>query len=234
MADGRVTRILLVEADARLARELRQTMRANAIDSRISTTPLSARSAFTRFQPDLVVLDLDPSIDGAWRFFDAIRARSATPIVVVSARATQRDIVSALERGADDFVAKPIPMDELLARIRAGLRRLSPRLPEPVLPRLCIGELAIDLESRSVARAGVRASLTPTECTLLGVFVKHLDKLLTERMLIEAVWGTETPANRHLLQVYIGRLRRKLEVDPNAPQYLVSEPRAGYRLVTCG
>jgi two-component system KDP operon response regulator KdpE len=234
MADPPVTRILLVEADARLARELRETMRTNAIDSRLSTSPLSARSVFTRFQPDLVVLDLDPSIDVAWRFFDAIRARSATPIVVVSARASQHDIVSALERGADDFVAKPIPMNELLARIRAGLRRLSPRPPEAALPSLRVNELAIDLESRSVARAGVRASLTRTECTLLGVFVRHPDKVLTERMLIEAVWGTETPANRHLLQVYIGRLRRKLEVDPTSPEYLVSEPRAGYRLLTSG
>lgn len=234
MVDRRLSRILLVEADVGLGRELNETFRANAFDSRLSRTPLSARSAFTRFQPDLVLLDLDPSRDAAWQFFDAIRARSATPIVVVSARASQRDIVAALERGADDFVAKPIPINELLARVRAGLRRLSPRPTEPALPPLCIGELAIDLEGRSVARAGFRASLTPTECTLLGMLVQHADKLLTERMLVEAVWGMESPATRHLLQVYVGRLRRKLEVDPTAPAYLVSESRAGYRLVTCG
>ncbi len=234
MVESRARRVLLVEPDGVLARDLKSTFGANDFHVKVSASPHSAKLACRSFEPDLVLLDLEPDHDAAWGLFDEIRRTQATPIVIVSALGGQRDIVAALERGADDYITKPIAMDELLARVRAGLRRLAPSTFRSAPAPLRIGELEIDLEGRRVARDDLRVALTQTECALLGVFVRHADKLLTDRMLLETVWGEASPTNRHLLQVYVARLRRKLEVDPRAPVYLVSESRAGYRLVTGG
>jgi two-component system KDP operon response regulator KdpE len=139
-------------------------------------------------------------------------------------------VAAALERGADDYITKPLALDELMARIRVRLRRTAPTR-QAAESALLVGELEIDVSQRRVLRAGRLVHLTPTEYALLGQFTEHPDKLLTERMLRESVWGTR-PVNGHLLQVYIARLRQKLELNPAAPSFLVTEPGSGYRLVT--
>ena len=159
-----------------------------------------------------------------------IRAHESVPVVVMSEHSYEDDIVTALERGADDYVTKPLALEELLARMRVGLRR-SPRARLPSSTGLRIGDLELDVEQRRVLRRGQLVRLTPTEYALLGLFVRYPDKLLTDSMLLQAVWGGRV-ASAHLLQVYIARLRQKLEANPAAPRVLVTEQGAGYRLAT--
>jgi two-component system KDP operon response regulator KdpE len=180
--------------------------------------------------PDLILLDLGlPDLDGL-EVIRQVRARSNTPIVVLSVRGAERDKVAALDLGADDYLTKPFGVDELLARIRVALRHVAgpPRGAEAVFRT---GGLEVDVERRVVRVDGNEVHLSPTEYGLLKVLITHPNKVLTDGMLLQQVWGPAYGSEAHYLHVYVARLRKKLEPDPQKPRYLVTEPGVGYRLL---
>jgi two-component system KDP operon response regulator KdpE len=225
-------RILLIEGEVALAGVLRTKLVRHHFSVEVSASPRQALFAYKRLRPDLLLFDVDGMGKPGWGLVEEIRARDCVPILVISERSGQVDKVTALERGADDYVTKPLPMDELLARIRVALRRVR-RPDQNAGPALCVGDLEIDVTRQRVTHAGRLVHLTRTEYALLRLFTQHADKLLTERMLLDHVWGPARRTSKHLLHVYIGRLRKKLEVDPGAPSYVVTEP-GGYRFATEG
>jgi two-component system KDP operon response regulator KdpE len=202
-------------------------------DFRIETasTGREALEVYSRVHPDLVLLDLGlPDIDGL-DVLRAIRERASTPIVVLSARESERDKVVALDLGADDYLTKPFGVNELLARVRVALRHAArPAAGTQAVVR--VGEVELDMERRRVSVAGADVHLTPTEWDLLKLFVTNPDKLLTDRMITDAVWASSYPAQAHSLHVYVARLRKKLESSNGSRRRIVTEPGVGYRLVT--
>jgi two-component system KDP operon response regulator KdpE len=226
-----LARVLVVEHETALARRLRSRLAKHAFSVEVATSASQAHAAYVRFSPDLIVLDVDHSRETASALIQDIRARAGLPIIVLSVREAEHDKVAMLEAGADDYLTKPVGLEELLARIRVALRHVAPpgRRSESVIR---IGYLEVDLERRRVLREGAHVHLTPTEYNLLGLFCAHQDKLLTDRMLLDEIWGRAKQPSGHALHVYVARLRQKLEVDPGAPRYLLTEPGAGYRLTT--
>jgi two-component system, OmpR family, KDP operon response regulator KdpE len=222
---------VVIEAEAPLAGALRARLRSAHFSVEVCASPRKARTVYTRVHPDLLLLDVDGADQAAWSLVEQIRASDAVPILIISERSGQDDIVAALERGADDYVTKPLPMDELLARIRVALRRHS-RREQTANHVVRVGELEIDFGRQRVLRAGQLVRLTAREYALLVQFATHVDKLLTERMLVERVWGSEQPASSQLLHVYIARLRRKIEANPLVPSSLITERGAGYRFTS--
>ena len=181
--------------------------------------------------PDLVVLDLGlPDLDGV-EVCRRIRKVSTVPIIVLSARSNEVDKVAALDLGADDYVTKPFSPEELLARIRVALRRVFTG-DEPEVGRLRVADLTIDFDRRRVTRADEEIRLTPKEFELLALFAHNPDRVLTHRTILKAIWGANAVGNPEHLWVLVGQLRKKIEPDPIHPQYLLSEPWVGYRLVT--
>lgn len=179
--------------------------------------------------PDLIVLDLGlPDTDGL-EVIRRIRARSDTPIIVLSARDAEREKVHALELGADDYLTKPFGVDELVARIRVALRHFA-RVggTEPVFRT---GTLTVDLERRRVTVEGEEIRLSPTEYAVLVALVRNVDHVVTDAQLLRQVWGPEYGDEDHYLHVYVARLRKKIESDPQNPRYLITEPGVGYRLL---
>jgi two-component system KDP operon response regulator KdpE len=187
-------------------------------------------------QPDLLVLDLGlPDGDGVGLIRD-VRGWSAVPIIVLSARTDEADKIAALDAGADDYLTKPFGTGELLARVRANLRR--PRAAaggaaagEGGEPLFRFGEIEVDRAARLVRRAGAEVHLTPTEYRLLGVLVANAGRVLTQRQLLREVWGPSHAEQSHYLRIYMGHLRQKLEADPTQPKHLLTETAVGYRLV---
>ena len=187
-------------------------------------------------QPDLLVLDLGlPDGDGVGLIRD-VRGWSAVPIIVLSARIDEADKIAALDAGADDYLTKPFGTGELLARVRANLRR--PRAAaggaaagEGGEPLFRFGEIEVDRAARLVRRAGAEVHLTPTEYRLLGVLVANAGRVLTQRQLLREVWGPSHAEQSHYLRIYMGHLRQKLEADPAQPRHLLTETAVGYRLV---
>jgi two-component system KDP operon response regulator KdpE len=226
-----LARVLVVEHETALARRLRGRLAKHAFSVEVATSASQAHAAYVRFGPDLIVLDVDHSRESASALIQDIRARAGLPIIVLSVRAGEHDKVAMLEAGADDYLTKPVGLDELLARIRVAMRHVAPpeRRSESVIR---IGYLEVDLERRRVLREGELVHLTPTEYKLLGLFCAHQDKLLTDRMLLDEIWGRAKRPSPHALHVYVARLRQKLEAEPGAPRYLLTEPGAGYRLTT--
>jgi len=191
-----------------------------------ATDGRAALQAAAKTLPDLVVLDLGlPDMDGV-EVVSGLRGWSTVPIVVLSARDAQRDKVAALDAGADDYVTKPFGMDELLARVRAALRRSSANDAGPVVTT---PDFVIDLAARTVLRGDVEVRLTPTEWHVLDVLVRNADKLVPQRQLLQEVWGPAYGTETNYLRVYLAQLRRKLEPDPAKPRYLHTEPGLGYR-----
>jgi two-component system KDP operon response regulator KdpE len=177
--------------------------------------------------PDAVILDLVlPDLRGT-DVAKELRAWSTVPIIVLSVVGDEHEKIAALDAGADDYVTKPFSVDELLARLRAALRRADPS-PEPVL---AIGELRIDLEARDVTFSGKAVQLTPHEYSLLTLLARNEGKLLTHQAILREVWGRAYADESHYLHVYVSQLRRKLEPDPARPRYLLTEPGVGYRIV---
>ncbi len=223
-------RILVVDDEPAIVRALRANLEGHGFRIDVAKDGREALELFARVRPDLVLLDLNlPTLDG-FGVITAIRERGATPIIVLSVRGSERDKVSALDLGADDFLTKPFGVDELLARVRVSLRHVA-RPTHGAEPVFATGELRVDLEHRTVSVRGEPIHLTPTEYGLLKALAAHPNRVLTDRMLLREVWGAEYGDESHYLHVYIARLRRKLEGDPQAPKYLITEPGVGYRLV---
>jgi two-component system, OmpR family, KDP operon response regulator KdpE len=226
-------RILVVDDEPVILRTVQTSLGRH--DFRVDTASggQEALDAYARLHPDVILLDLGlPDMDGL-DVIRAIRQRAGTPIVVLSARGTERDKVAALDLGADDYLTKPFGVEELLARVRVALRHAA-RTSTGTEPIIRVGDLTFDLEHRRALIAGTAVHLTPTEWDLMKLFATHADKVLTDRMIMEAVWGGTFRAQAHSLHVYVARLRKKLEAHPGARRQLVSEPGVGYRFLTEG
>ncbi len=219
-------RILVVDDDRQLLRALRINLHARGYDVAVAPDGAAALAAASRQPPDLVIVDLGlPDMDGV-QVVEGIRGWSSAPIIVLSARHVERAKVQALDAGADDYVTKPFGMDELLARVRAALRRASPAAEDPVITT---DAFTVDLAARRVTRDGADVRLTPTEWQLLEVLVRHPGKLVSQRQLLQEVWGPRYERETNYLRVYIAQLRAKLERDPSRPRHLLTEPGMGYR-----
>ena len=217
-------RLLVVDDEPQFLRALATNLRGAGYDVETATT---AREALAADVPDAVILDLRLP-DGSGRDVAAqLRARSDAPIIVVSAIGDEEEKIAALDAGADDYVTKPFAIGELLARLRAALRRAGPS-GEPVLE---VGPIRVDLDAHSVTVDGRAVHLTPHEFGILRVLAEHPGKLMTHRAILRAVWGPAYGGESNYLHVYVSQLRRKLEPDATRPRYLLTEPGAGYRLV---
>jgi two-component system KDP operon response regulator KdpE len=225
-----LTRVLLVEDDPNIVDLIRSNLAVRGFDTMVSTDGLRALSLLESGRPDVVLLDLMlPGVDGM-DLCREMRERSSVGIIVVSARRGERDKVSALNVGADDYMTKPFSIEELLARITATLRRSRPvAAPEPALTNVVVGDVEIDLAGQRVTRAGEDVHLTTTEFALLRELALERGKLLSHADLLRRVWGAGYQTETEYVRVYIRRLRAKLEVD-GAPRLIITQPRAGYRL----
>jgi two-component system KDP operon response regulator KdpE len=222
-------KVLAVDDEPQILRTLRTSLTARGHDVATAPNGETALDVLATSDIDLVLLDLGlPGIDGV-EVIRRLRTWSAAPVIVLSVRDAQADKVAALDAGADDYVTKPFGMDELLARIRAVLRRRGPSEMDPPVVR--IGDLQIDLPKHLVTRAGESIHLTPTEFALLELFVSNPGKLLTHRWLLQKVWGGGYSEESHYLRVHVANLRKKLEPDPSSPSLILTEPGVGYRWV---
>ena len=223
-----MTRILVVDDEPQILRALQTSLRGAGYDVDTASTGEQALTSAAVRPPDAVILDLVlPDIRGT-EVCRELRTWSAMPVIVLSVVGDESEKVAALDAGADDYVTKPFGVEELLARLRAALRRVDPS-PEPVYE---IGELRIDLLSREVTFAGDPVQLTPHEFELLRLLARNEGKLLTHKTILQEVWGQAYADESHYLHVYVSQLRRKLEPDPARPRYILTEPGVGYRLVS--
>jgi two-component system KDP operon response regulator KdpE len=220
-------RVLVVDDEPHIVRALKATLQGAGYEIATASTAAEALRVAAVSPPDAVVLDLVLPDRPGTEVARELRGWSNVPILVLSAVGEETEKVAALDAGADDYVTKPFGTDELLARLRAALRRASPA-QGPVLE---VGDLVIDLEKQAVTMAGEPISLTPNEYALLRLFAQNEGKLLTHPTILREVWGRAYDTESHYLHVYVSQLRRKLESDPARPKYLLTEPGAGYRLV---
>jgi two-component system KDP operon response regulator KdpE len=224
-------RILLVDDEPAIQRSVAHLLRARGYDVQIAATGGDALKHFTEHPADLIVLDLGlPDLEGT-EVCRQIRAASAVPIVVLSARGAEADKVNALDLGADDYITKPFGPNELLARIRVALRRVSPEEREET-GRLRAGDLTIDYDRRRVLRNDMEIRLTPKEFELLSLLAHNHDRVLTHRAILKDIWGPNAVEQPEHLWTLVAQLRKKIEPDPTNPRYLVSEPWVGYRFAT--
>jgi len=222
-----MTRVLVVDDDPQLLRALRITLTARGYEVLTATNGGDALGAASRTPPELVILDLGlPDLDGV-AVIEGLRGWCAAPIIVLSARHAEPAKVDALDAGADDYVTKPFGMDELLARMRAAVRRAAPGTATAVISTEAF---TVDLADKRVTTpAGTEVRLTPTEWHLLDVLAREPGRLVTHRQLLQQVWGPAYQTETNYLRVHLANLRRKLEPDPSHPRYLVTEPGIGYR-----
>jgi two-component system KDP operon response regulator KdpE len=221
--------IAVIEDDVAIRRFLRSALEAHGYAVEEAGDAVAGLAVAANRHAEALILDLGlPDLDGV-EVIRRVREWSAMPIIVLSARAQERDKVEALEAGADDYVVKPFGESELLARLRAALRR-SARTRDAATT-LDAGELRIDLDARSARRAGQAVHLTPTEWRLLAELARNAGKVLTQRHLLVAVWGPGHVESPHYLRIYMSNLRQKLEADPARPRHLVTETGVGYRFV---
>jgi two-component system KDP operon response regulator KdpE len=226
--------VLLIEDEHQIRRFLRITLDDNGFDLIESSTGVSGLESFRRQPPDLVLLDLGlPDIDGLEVISQIRNSSSHVPIIVLSARGQEQHKIAALDRGADDYITKPFTVGELLARLRAALRR-SASTPDLAGSEKCltVGALEIDLPGRIVKRGGEEVHLTPIEFDLLTQLVSNSRKVVTHKQLLKAVWGEQYVAETHYVRVYMAQLRHKLEENPARPRYILTEPGVGYRFKT--
>ena len=221
------SRVLVVDDEPQILRALRTSLRGAGYVVDTADTAEAALAAAAMRPPEAVILDLVLPDGTGTEVARELRGWSSAPIIVLSAVGEEREKVAALDAGADDYVTKPVGIDELLARLRAVLRRT----PQSVDPVIEVGELVIDLSKREVRMAGQSVHLTPHQFDLLRVLALNVGKLLTQRQLLQEVWGPGYSDATNLLQVNVSQLRRKLEPDRSNPRYLVTETGAGYRLV---
>jgi two-component system KDP operon response regulator KdpE len=225
-----VTTVLVVDDEPSLGKALVINLRARGYDVDLVMDGRSALDRAARGHPDVVVLDLGlPDLDGI-EVIAGIRGWSAVPIIVLSARSTSDEKVDALDAGADDYLTKPFAMSELLARVRAAVRRAAVPAAAEANPVVQTAAFTIDLARRTVTRDGVQVRLTPTEWSLLETLTRNAGRLVPQRQLLHEVWGPGYEKETHYLRVYLAQLRRKLEPDPSNPVHLITEPGMGYRL----
>ncbi len=225
---ARGERVLVIDDEPQIRRALRTALDAHGYTVEVAADGAAGLEAIAAWAPDAIVLDLVmPDVDG-FEVLRQTRVWSDIPVIVLSARGQEPDKVAALDQGADDYLTKPFGVGELLARLRAVLRRA--RGPAP--PAIHAGDVTIDLERRLVYRNGVEVHLTPTEMNLLLVLARDAGKVMTQRQILQRVWGSYATENSPQLRVYINYLRRKLEADATHPRLIVTEPGVGYRLRT--
>jgi|SRR5579859_2712941 len=228
MADMNL-RVLVVDDEPAIRRFLRVSLGAHGCTVFEAASGQEALAGVTAYRPDLVILDLGlPDIDGL-EVTRQLRGWTHLPIIILSVRGEEAQKIAALDAGADDYLTKPFGTGELLARMRAAVRRASSPAVEPLF---ATGSLTVDLARRLVAMNGVAVQLTPTEYDLLRLLVTHAGKVLTHHQLLREVWGAGYETEAHMLRVNISNLRRKIEPDPARPQYILTEPGVGYRLQT--
>jgi two-component system, OmpR family, KDP operon response regulator KdpE len=219
--------ILVVDDEPQILRALTTNLRGAGYEVERAATGEEALAAAAVRPPDAVVLDLVlPDLSGI-EVCRELRTWSEVPIVILSAVGEEGQKVEALDAGADDYVTKPFGMGELLARLRAAMRRAAPKGSEPI----AIGEIVVDFDRRLVTVDGAPVALSRIEFDLLGLFVRNEGKLLTHRAILREVWGPAYQIESHYLHVYVSRLRGKIERDPRHPRYLITEPGAGYRMM---
>jgi two-component system KDP operon response regulator KdpE len=231
-----VTRVLVIDDEPSILRALRINLTARNYEVTTASDGASGLAAVARERPDVLILDMGlPDMDGT-EVIHGVRGWSSTPIIVLSVWGAESQKVAALDAGADDYVTKPFGMDELLARLRAAVRRAVPAPDEPVVTT---PDFTVDLAAKRVTRRGggggggdgepADVRLTPTEWQLLEVLVRASGRLVTQRQLLQEVWGPQYESESNYLRVYIAQLRRKLEPEPSRPRYLLTEPGMGYR-----
>jgi two-component system, OmpR family, KDP operon response regulator KdpE len=221
-----MTRVLVIDDEPSILRALRINLTARNYEVSTASDGTSGLAAISRDRPDAVILDLGlPDMDGT-QVIHGVRGWSATPIIVLSVWGAEHQKVAALDAGADDYVTKPFGMDELLARLRAAVRRAAPAPDEPVVSTQ---DFTVDLAAKRVTKDGVDVRLTPTEWQLLEILVRNRGRLITQKQLLQDVWGPSYGSESNYLRVYVAQLRRKLEPEPSRPCYLLTEPGMGYR-----
>lgn len=224
----RPAHILLVDDEISIQRAMAPLLRSRGYDVTVAGTGREALDSFARARPDLLILDLGlPDIDGG-EICRMIREQAETPILILSARGAEKDKVAALDQGADDYVTKPFGPEELMARVRAALRR-SLGSEQTMQGRLQRGNLIVDFDRRRVYRDDVEIRLTPREFELLTLLVTRAGRVLTHRTIQRAIWGPHGGDQTDHLRVLVQQLRRKIEPDPAQPRYVLSEPWVGYR-----
>jgi two-component system, OmpR family, KDP operon response regulator KdpE len=224
-----MTTVLIVDDEPQILRGLRTNLAARGYDVETAPDGEQALDIAARKRPDIVILDLGlPGIDGI-DVIRGLRAWSAMPIIVLSAREQEPDKIAALDAGADDFVTKPFGMGELLARLRAAERRAAPT-PDGEVARVSTSSFTVDLTAKKVTNAGGDpVHLTPTEWHLVEILVRRPGKLVSQRQLLQDVWGPRYEDETNYLRVYMAQIRRKLERDPAHPEHFITEPGMGYR-----
>lgn len=221
-------KVLVVDDEPQITRVLRHSLSAHHYDVRTAADGLSALDTFRDWHPDLIITDLQmPEMDGI-EFCREVRKLSTLPIIVLSVRGEEGIKVQALDAGADDYVTKPFGIEELLARVRAALRR-SPDPQADEKTKLEDGDFSIDLATREVVVDSESVHLTPKEFDLLVFLFRNRGKVITHRAILAAIWGGNSTEQTEYLRVFVGQLRKKIERDPSKPRYIVTEPWIGYR-----
>ncbi|MYY87227.1 MULTISPECIES: response regulator transcription factor [unclassified Streptomyces] len=224
-----MTRVLVVEDDTQLVRALVINLRARQYGVDAAPDGTTALRLTEARQPDVVILDLGlPDMDGI-EVLRLLRGRTRAPVLVLTARRASAEKVVALDAGADDYITKPFGMNELLARLRAAVRRTQPVPAGRETAVVATDGFTVDLAAKKVTRDGRDVRLTPTEWQLLEILIRHPGRLITQRQLLLDVWGPSHGTKTNYLRVYMAQLRRKLETDPSRPRHLVTEPGMGYR-----
>ena len=223
-------KVLVVDDESQITRVLRHSLTAHRYDVRTAADGVSGLDTFKDWHPDLIITDLQmPEMDGI-EFCREVRRFSTLPIIVLSVRGEEKTKVQALDAGADDFVTKPFGMDELLARVRAALRRM-PDAHGDTESILEDGDFRIDPATREVSVGGVSIHLTPKEFDLLVFLFRNRGKVITHRAILTAIWGGNFTEQTEYLRVFVGQLRKKIEVNPSQPRYITTEPWVGYRFL---
>lgn len=225
-----IQKVLVVDDEAQITRVLRHSLTAHRYDVRTAADGISGLDTFRDWQPDLIITDLQmPEMDGI-EFCREVRKHSNLPIIVLSVRGEEKTKVAALDAGADDYVTKPFGIDELLARVRAALRRSSDGHEDSEAP-LADGDFVIDPSTRQVSVRSKAVHLTPKEFDLLVFMFRNRGKVITHRAILTAIWGGNFTEQTEYLRVFVGQLRRKIEKDPAKPIYITTEPWVGYRFL---
>ena len=220
-------RILVIDDEFQITRVLKRSLGAHRYDVRTAADGESGLDTFSDFHPDLVITDLSmPGMSGI-EVCKAIRRTSDVPIIVLSVKGEEQTKVEALDAGADDFITKPFGMNELLARVRASLRRGPAEVEQETV--VSVGDFKLDHSKREVSVDGKEIHLTPKEFELLAYLIEHHDRVITHRTLLSKIWGGDYTEQTEYLRVFIGNLRKKIEPTPSKPRYILTEPWVGYR-----